>query len=94
MAPKQSSKHMDNDKKATMADGEKKHGKGTLMDGIVGGLPRHVMPPIVDGIVRGISRDTHPPLVSGIAKVHASATPHSKGMFGSGAFPEGHMGKK
>ena len=28
MAPKQSSKHMDNDKKATMADGEKKHGEG------------------------------------------------------------------
>ena len=91
---KQSSKHLDNDKKATMAAGEKKHGKGTLMDGIVGGLPRHVNPPIVDGIIRGVSRDMHPALVSGMKHVDGSATPHSKGMFGSGAFPEGATGKK
>jgi len=91
---KQSSKHLDNDKKATQAHGEKKHGKGTLMDGIVGGLPRRVSPPIVDGIVRGISRDVNPPLVSGLKHVEGSSTKESKGSFGSGNFPEGRMGAK
>ena len=80
------SKHLDSDTKATKATGEKKSG---LMDGIVGGLPRGVSPAIVDGIVRGISRDVNPGDAANTHKVVASATPHSRGQFGSGAFPEG-----
>jgi hypothetical protein len=83
------SKHLDNDKSMTKAAGEKKSG---VMDGIVGGLPKRVSPVVVDGIVRGIPRRA---VSSGhaadVSKVMASATPHNKGMFGSGAFPEGHM---
>jgi len=82
------SKHLDNDSKATKASGERKSG---VMDGIVGGLPRRVSPVIVDGIVRGCSRNLNPGLAAETSKVVASATPASKGMFGSGAFPEGHM---
>jgi len=82
------SKHLDNDARATKASGEKKSG---LMDGIVSGIPRHVSPVIVDGIVRGCSRNANPGLGSNTSKVVASATPSSKGMFGSGAFPEGKM---
>jgi len=90
----QSSKHLDNDKKATKAVGEKKHGKGTLMDGIVGGLAKRVSPPIVDGIIRGISKDMSPAMVSGLKHVEGSATKEAKGSFGSGNFPEGKMGAK
>ena len=80
------SKHLDNDKKATKPSGEKKSG---VMDGIVGGLPRKVSPPIVDGIVRGCSRTAG--ASTGMSTVEASATPQGKGMFGSGSFPEGKM---
>ena len=82
------SKHLDNDKRATMASGEGK--KSHVMDGIVGGLPRHVSPVVVDGIVRGIPKH-HAGIAPDTSKVEKSATPHSKGMFGSGAFPEGKM---
>jgi len=91
MASKQSSKHLGNEGRATMASGEKKHHGSTLMDGIVGGLPRRVSPPIVDGIVRGVGRNVNPPLVGAHTKVDASSTKQSKGAFGSGAFPEGKM---
>jgi hypothetical protein len=80
------SKHLDSDSKATKATGEKKSG---LMDGIVSGLPRRVSPAIVDGIVRGVSRNMNPGLAADTHKVIASATLHSRGQFGSGAFPEG-----
>jgi len=79
------SKHLDNDKKATKAEGEKASG---LMDGIVGGLPKRVSPAIVDGIVRGLPRG----MVSrAVERVSASATRDSKGAFGAGSFPEGKM---
>jgi len=87
----QTSKHLDNDKRATKAPGEKKHGGGTLMDGIVSGLPKRVSPVIVDGIIRGVARNPNPALVSAQHKVDASSTKQSKGAFGSGSFPEGHM---
>ena len=80
-----SSKHLDNDKKATKADGEKASG---LMDGIVGGIPKRVSPAIVDGIVRGIPKGMTTRAVTGVA---ASATRDSKGAFGAGNFPEGAM---
>jgi hypothetical protein len=82
------SKHLDSDMKATKATGEKKSG---LMDGIVGGLPRHVSPVIVDGIVRGVPRKAQNGLAPGMARVESSATPKGRGTFGSGAFPEGKM---
>ena len=85
----QSSKHLDNEKKATKGSAEKKHGHGTLMDGIVSGLPRGVSPVIVDGIVRGCAKGRGP--ATGSQKVVSSATPNSKGAFGSGNFPEGKM---
>lgn len=78
-----SSKHLDNDKKATKAAGEKPSG---LMDGIVGGLPRKVSPAIVDGIVRGVPRGMGG---RGMESVSASATKDEKGAFGAGRFPEG-----
>lgn len=78
-----SSKHLDNDKNATKAVGEKPSG---LMDGIVGGLPRRVSPAIVDGVIRGIPRGMGS---RGMESVNASATTNSKGSFGAGNFPEG-----
>ena len=85
---KQSSKHLDNKERATVASGEGK--KSHVMDGIVGGLPRHVSPVVVDGIVRGIPKH-HTGVAPDTSKVEKSATPHSKGMFGAGSFPEGKM---
>jgi phage tail tape-measure protein len=82
-----SNKHLDNEKKATVASGERKSGQ--LMDGIVGGLPRKVSPAVVDGVVRGIARGNGAKV--DVSKVMASATPMGRGTFGSGAFPEGHM---
>jgi hypothetical protein len=89
MASKSSSKHLDSDRKETKASGEKKHGSGTLMDGIIGGLGRRVQPPIVDGIVRGLSKNVNPDLGGQMSRVQASATPQERGSFGSGAFPQG-----
>lgn len=86
---KSSSKHLDSDRKETKAGGEKKDGKGTLMDGIVRGLAKNVSPPVVDGIIRGVAKDLRPSLVSDIHKVEASATTQPRGSFGSGNFPEG-----
>ena len=83
------SKHLDNDGKATRASGEGK--KSHLMDGIVGGLPKRVSPVIVDGIVRGVSRNLNPGLAAEVTKVEASSTKQSRGAFGSGSFPEGRM---
>jgi hypothetical protein len=80
------SKHLDNNGKATKATGESK--SGNLMDGIVASLPKHVNPAIVDGIVRGIPRG---PGNSGMSSVVASATKNTKGAFGAGNFPEGKM---
>jgi len=79
-----SSKHLDNENKATKATGESK--SGNLMDGIVAGLPRRVSPPIVDGIVRGIPRGMKR---SAISSVQPSATKNETGAFGAGNFPEG-----
>ncbi len=81
-----SSKHLDNDKKATKATGESK--SGHLMDGIVGGLPKRVNPPIVDGIVRGIPRGVKG---SALSSINASATREDKGSFGVGNYPEGKL---
>ena len=86
MAKTSSSKHLDSDTKATKAPGEKKHGSGTLMDGIVGGISRRVSPPVIDGIVRGCERGAGGSQMSAVAP---GATKQSKGAFGSGAFPEG-----
>lgn len=87
MAPKKTSKHLDSDRKETKAEGEKKHGGGTLMDGIVGGLARRVSPPIVDGIIRGVTRDT--PGGADMSRVDSGATHQARGSFGSGAFAQG-----
>jgi len=92
MATKQSSKHLGNEDKATRAYGEGK--KSHLMDGIVTGLPKRVSPVIVDGIVRGVPKGMNPSLAAETRSVIGSATPQSKGSFGSGAFPEGKMGAK
>jgi len=90
MVKKETSKHLDSDRKETKAPGEKKHGSGTLMDGIVGGLARRVNPPIVDGIVRGCSKDPKPSLVGGqMSRVAPGATQQARGSFGSGAFAQG-----
>jgi hypothetical protein len=80
------SKHLDNNNKATKATGESK--SGNLMDGIVAGLPRRVNPAIVDGIIRGVPKG----MMSGaVASVASSATKNDKGAFGAGNFPEGKM---
>lgn len=84
-----SSKHLDSDKKATVASGERK--AGHVMDGIVGGLPRRVSPVVVDGIVRGIAPGSSSGIAADVCSVAKSATPKGKGTFGSGAFPEGYM---
>jgi len=81
-----SSKHLDNENKATKATGESK--SGHLMDGIVAGLPKRVNPAIVDGIVRGISKGVKG---NAMSTVQPSATREQKGSFGSGSFPEGKM---
>jgi hypothetical protein len=78
------SKHLDNNDKATRASGESK--KTGLMDGIVGGIPKRLNPPVVDGIVRGIAKS---PMHGEVSSVVPSATKNSKGSFGSGNFPEG-----
>lgn len=79
-----SSKHLDNNDKATRASGESK--KTGLMDGIVGGIPKRLSPPVVDGIVRGIAKQ---PVYAEVSSVMPSATKNSKGAFGAGNFPEG-----
>lgn len=79
-----SSKHLDNNKRATVASGESR--TTHLMDGIVTGLPKKVSPAIVDGIVRGISKGSGG---SGISAVASSATKDDKGAFGAGNFAEG-----
>lgn len=79
-----SSKHLDNNDKATRASGESK--KTGLMDGIVGGIPKRLNPPVVDGIVRGVAKN---PVSAEVSSVIPSATKNSKGSFGSGNFPEG-----
>ena len=83
------SSHLDNNKKETKASGEKKHHGGTLMDGIVVGLPKKVSPPIVDGVYRGIARRTSMLTSDQVSNVMPSATKDMLGSFGSGNFPEG-----
>ena len=78
------SKHLDNNKRATVASGESR--TTHLMDGIVTGLPKKVSPAIVDGIVRGIAKGGGS---SGMRGVASSSTANAKGEFGSGAFAEG-----
>jgi hypothetical protein len=80
------SKHLDNNDKATKATGESK--SGHLMDGIVAGLPKRVNPPVVDGIFRGVARGVKGSAMSSVA---SSATRNDKGAFGAGVFPEGKM---
>jgi hypothetical protein len=82
------SAHLGNDKKATVASGEKKHSGGTLMEGIVVGLTKRVSPPIVDGIHRGIPKRKSAGMDGQVSQVQASATKDSSGAFGSGNFPE------
>ena len=89
MAKKESSKHLDSDRKETKSPGEKKHNGGHLMDGIVGGLARRVHPPVVDGIVRGLSRDVSPDIGGQMSRVDPGATKQERGSFGSGAFAQG-----
>jgi hypothetical protein len=89
MVKKESSKHLDSDRKETKASGEKKHGGGTLMDGIVGGLAKRVKPPVVDGISRGLGVDLRPGLGGQMTRVDPGATTQARGNFGSGAFPQG-----
>jgi hypothetical protein len=79
-------KHLDNDNKATKATGESK--SGGLMDGIVAGLPKRVSPAIVDGVVRGCPKGVRG---SAVSTVHASATKNEKGAFGAGSYPEGKL---
>ena len=79
-------KHLDNDNKATKATGESK--SGNLMDGIVAGLPKRVNPAIVDGVVRGCPKGVRG---SSVSTVNASATKNEKGAFGAGAYPEGKL---
>ena len=79
-----SSKHLDNNDKATKASGESK--KTGLMDGIVGGIPKRLSPPVVDGIVRGTAKQ---PVHAEVSSVIPSATKNTKGAFGAGNFPEG-----
>lgn len=86
---KETSKHLDSDRKETKASGEKKHGSGTLMDGIVGGLPRRVNPPVVDGIVRGCGKNVNPGLSADMSRVQSSATKLDQGNFGSGVYAQG-----
>ena len=86
MAKTETSKHLDSNKKATKAGGERKHGSGTLMEGIVGGIAKKVSPPVIDGIVRGCERGSGSNKTNAVAP---GATKQSKGAFGSGAFPEG-----
>jgi len=88
-ATKESSKHLDSDRKETKAGGEKKHNSGTLLDGIVGGLPRKINPPVVDGVVRGCRADLSPSLGGQMSSVTPSATGKSRGDFGAGIFPQG-----
>ena len=90
MSSKESSKHLNSDRKETKAAGEKKHNGGRLMDGIVGGITRRVSPPIVDGIVRGIAKDSNPSVTGGnMSKVNPGATHQERASFGSGAFAQG-----
>ena len=89
MVKKETSKHLDSDRKETKAPGEKKHNGGHLMDGIVGGLARRVNPPVVDGIVRGISKGMTSSLDGQMSRVDGGATPQARGSFGSGAFAQG-----
>ena len=80
------SKHLDNNDKATKATGESK--SGNLMDGIVAGLPKRVNPAIVDGIVRGLPKGM---AKGAVGTVTSSATKNEKGAFGAGNYPEGKM---
>jgi hypothetical protein len=89
MAKKDTSKHLDSDRKETKAMGERKNGGGTLMDGIIGGLAKRVNPPVVDGICRGISKDMNPGLGGQMSRVDPGATQQARGSFGSGAFAQG-----
>ena len=90
MVKKETSKHLDSDRKETKAPGEKRHNGGHLMDGIVGGLARRVNPPVVDGIVRGCAKDVNPDLVGGqMSNVDPGATKQARGSFGSGAYAQG-----
>ena len=90
-APKvqEGSAHLDNTKKETKASGEKKHGGGTLMEGIVVGLTKRVSPPVVDGIYRGVAKRQHGSMEGQVSQVKSSATSNSQGAFGAGNFPEG-----
>jgi hypothetical protein len=90
-APKvqEGSAHLDNTKKETKASGEKKHGGGTLMEGIVVGLTKRVSPPVVDGIHRGIARRQHGSMEGQVSGVKSSATSNMQGAFGAGNFAEG-----
>lgn len=83
------SSHLDNTKKETKASGEHKHHGGTLMAGIVVGLPKKVSPPVVDGIYRGLAKHTAMKMDGAVSSVMSSATKDMLGSFGSGNFPEG-----
>ena len=83
------SMHLDNTKKETKASGEHKHHGGTLMEGIVGGLPKKISPPIVDGIYRGLARHVPMKTDGNVSNIMSNATKNMLGSFGGGNFPEG-----
>jgi len=85
--------HSMGEKHMTKATGEHKSGKGTLMEGIVAGVPRKTMPPIVDGIYRGIPKYSSDSLSANTMKIQGSPTKDALGAFGAGLFPEGKVGK-
>lgn len=83
------SSHLDNTKKETKASGEHKHHGGSLMEGIVVGLPKKVSPPVVDGIYRGLAKHTAMNMNGAVSSVMSSQTKNMLGSFGAGNFPEG-----
>ena len=77
----------------THADGEKKHGKSTLMAGIVSGMLRKNLPPTIDGVVRGIPKHGGVSLSADTMHVKPSSTKSEEGAFGAGAFAQGQVGR-
>jgi hypothetical protein len=77
----------------THASGERKHGKSTLMAGIVSGMPKKNLPPTLDGIIRGVAKHNGTSLSADTMHVKGSATKQEEGAFGAGAFAQGQMGR-
>jgi hypothetical protein len=63
--------------------------KGSLMSGIVAGLPKRNLPVVIDGICRGIPKHNGMSLSADTMHVKSSATKQEQNTFGSGAFAQG-----